>query len=113
MNFSKEPAVDQAIERCLAFIHTHFDQPLSLEDLSKAALRSKSHLVRTFKQQLGVSPLRYLLGLRLDRAKELMQNNQSLSEVALATGFYDQSHFNRYFKRFMGLNPTQYLALVE
>ncbi|MEL7250252.1 MAG: AraC family transcriptional regulator [Bacteroidota bacterium] len=113
MNFSKEPAVDQAIERCLAFIHTHFDQPLSLEDLSKAALRSKSHLVRTFKQQLGVSPLRYLLGLKLDRAKELMQNNQSLSEVALATGFYDQSHFNRYFKRFMGLNPTQYLALVE
>ena len=112
-SFSKEPALDQAVERCLTFIHSHFDQALSLEDMSKAALRSKSHLVRTFKQQLGVSPLRYLLGLKLDRAKELMQNCQSLSEVALATGFYDQSHFNRYFKRYMGLKPTQYLALVE
>ena len=106
-------AEDQAVQRCLAFMHRHYAQPLTLQDLSKAALRSKSHLLRTFKQQIGVSPLRYLLGLKVDRAKELILSKESLSEVAFATGFYDQSHFNRNFKRYTGLKPGQYRELVE
>lgn len=111
-NYQGEPIVDPAILRCLSYLHRHYDSNVRISDLGKISLRSTSHLQRTFKQQLGISPVRYLLALKVDKAKELMRQDISLSRIAQAAGFFDQSHFNRYFKQFAGLSPMNYRRIL-
>ncbi len=104
---------DDAIARCLEFMHHHFAEGLSLDDLSKVALRSSSHLLRTFRTQVGISPARYIMGLKIDNAKALIQTGHTLVDTALSTGFYDQSHFTRHFKKLAGLSPRAYQSLIR
>jgi AraC-like DNA-binding protein len=67
---------------------------------------SVRHLARAFRQSTGVPPHRWLLNRRVERAKELLPNsNLSLSDVALACGFGDQSHFTRTFTAAVRLSP--------
>ena len=74
---------------------------------------SASHFQRQFKQYFGISPIRYLQSLRVDRAKGLIKQNLSMTKVAYQTGFYDQSHFNKYFKLLTGMGPSQYQAIIR
>lgn len=103
---------DAAVLRCLEHMHEHYSERLSLDELSRIALRSSSHLLRTFRAQVGISPARYLMGLKIDRAKALIQSGHTLVDTALGTGFYDQSHFSRHFKQLAGLSPKAYQTLI-
>ena len=59
-------------------------------------------------REVGATPHTYLVARRVSRAKELLAGASPLSEVALACGFYDQSHFTRIFKAWSGVTPGQY-----
>jgi AraC-like DNA-binding protein len=79
---------------------------LSLADLAQACGLSIRHFTRAFRQSTGLSPHRWLVGQRVERAKALLQGSSStLSEIALACGFADQSHFSRLFSRATGTSP--------
>ena len=70
---------------------------------------SKSHFARIFKRTVGQSPVQFMLGIRIDRAKELLDfTDKSIAEVAEASGFSDQNYFARTFKKVTGMTPTQY-----
>lgn len=70
---------------------------------------SKPHFSRVFKRTTGMSPVQFLLGIRIDRAKELLDfTDQSITDIAEACGFQDQNYFARTFKKITGLTPTQY-----
>lgn len=99
--------------QALAYMHENFSAPVQLEDLSRAAFLSSSHFQRRFKQEFAISPMRYIQSLRIDKAKELIIRGNTMTEVALATGFYDQSHFNKYFKMLVGMRPSAYSAVVR
>lgn len=72
---------------------------------------SKYHLLRSFTKQKGISPYSYLETIRISEAKQLLENGYSPLEVALQTGFTDQSHFSNFFKKFIGLTPKQYMKI--
>lgn len=79
---------------------------LSLAQLSNACRLSCSHFSQAFRQTVGCPPHQWLLTQRVQRSKELMLNtDQSLSEIALATGFADQSHFTRVFSQRVKVSP--------
>jgi AraC family transcriptional regulator len=60
---------------------------------------------------MGVSPYRYVLTARIDKAKRLLRGSRlGVLDVALATGFADQSHFAKTFRRVTGAVPTAYRA---
>src|SRR5262249_54443541 len=64
-----------------------------------------------FRQSTGMSPHRFVLGRRVDRAKELLRNPAlSVLDVALQTGFTGQSHFTKVFRRIAGPTPSQFRA---
>jgi AraC family transcriptional regulator len=70
---------------------------------------SKGHFSRAFKRSLGLSPTAYVAIRRVERAKALMSSTREhLSEIALACGFTDQSHFTRWFRRIVGVSPGQW-----
>jgi AraC-like DNA-binding protein len=60
-----------------------------------------------------MTPHAYLRQVRVERAKEMLAAGLSISEVALAVGFFDQSHLTRYFKRILGLTPGTYATAIR
>jgi len=90
----------------LDFIHEHLDLSVSVFQLARLVDLSSSQFARMFKASTGVSPHRYQLNTRIGKAQELLlMKGESLSTVAVATGFADQSHFTRTFKRVTGVTP--------
>ena len=84
----------------------HLDEPIEVAALAGLAGRSPFHFTRVFSQSVGMSPHRYVVHLRLERAIELMRDGQSgLAEIAASTGFADQSHLSRWVRRVHGVSP--------
>jgi AraC family transcriptional regulator len=93
------------------YIMAHLDQPIEVAALASLAGRSPFHFTRVFAQSVGMSPHRYVVRLRLERAIELMRDGQSgLAEIAASTGFADQSHLSRWIRRVHGVSPTRLTA---
>ncbi len=90
------------------FIEAHLGDNMTLVSLANVAGVSAGYFSRLFRNSLGVAPHQYLLKRRLDRARNLLQNNrQSIAEIASVTGFSDQSHLTRHFKRRFGVTPQE------
>ena len=96
------------IRRARQFADESYMQDLTLNDLAAAAGLSRYYFLRAFRREVGVTPHAYLTGRRIAAAKTLLDGEAPLSEVALACGFYDQSHFTRSFKGCTGVTPGQY-----
>ena len=93
-------------QRICEYIESHLDQKIGLELLAAMAGHSIHHFVRAFHQSVGMPPHSYLLSRRLDRAEGMLRKTQlPLSEIAIATGFSDQSHLARHFRRRTGMSP--------
>ena len=79
---------------------------IALEELAHACRLSTSAFVRAFRKSVGMPPHQWLLQRRIDRAMELMRDRSlQLADVALSSGFADQSHFTRSFGRRVGRSP--------
>jgi AraC-like DNA-binding protein len=93
--------------RIYDYIESHLEAKISLEGLSSMAGLSPYHFARAFRQSFGTPPHGYLLQRRLERVKELIRDSKlPLSQIALATGFSDQSHLARHFRRQTGMSPS-------
>lgn len=88
------------------FIAAHLNQTLRVDDLARVACLSPSHFMRCFRHSTGLSPHRYLIRRRVERADELLRSgNVRVSEAAHEVGFCDQSHLDRHFRRRFGFSP--------
>jgi AraC-like DNA-binding protein len=102
-----------AVDICRDYIHSHFLEEVRLETLARLAGLSPYHLLRVFTQGVGLPPHAYLRQIRIAQARRLLRNNAPVAQVALESGFADQSHLNRWFKRFFGITPAQYRNCVQ
>lgn len=92
--------------RISEYIDSRLSENVSLDALAGIAGLSVFHFARAFRQTFGMPPHSYLLRRRIERALRLVQQTElSLSEIALSTGFSDQSHFARHFRRLTGMTP--------
>ena len=97
------------IRRALIYIHQNYEKEISVPFLAELAHLSPSRFRALFREATGLSPLDYLLVLRLNHARQLMlQTGSSIGEVARAVGYEDQLYFSRIFKKRTGLSPSAY-----
>lgn len=89
------------------YIHERYESNIKLNDISKLSGLSQFHALRIFKSLYGIPPRQYMINLRVEKAKELLQHHSS-TDVALKTGFFDQAHFIRSFKSRVGISPKQF-----
>ena len=90
------------------YIEGHLDEKIRLDGLAALTGLSTGHFARAFQQSVGVPPHTYLLRRRLEHVEHLLRETRTpLSEIALATGFSDQSHLARHFRRWAGVSPRQ------
>lgn len=95
------------------FLENHYMDNITLNDLCKLTGLSKYYLLRSFTKQKGISPYSYLETIRIDKAKKMLEQGILPIDVALQTGFTDQSHFSNFFKKFIGLTPKQYMNIFK
>jgi AraC-like DNA-binding protein len=89
-------------------IDARFRDTVTLRQASEQVHAHPAHLVRMFSREFGISPHRYLTGLRVDLARRLLLDGMPPSMAAAAVGFCDQSHLNRSFKKVLGTTPGRY-----
>ena len=99
---------NKAVATVRSYLEAHYADNISIETLSSLVGLSPYYLIRSFHQQVGLPPHSYQGQVRLLRAKQALHSPQSLAEVAIDVGFYDQSHLTRRFKRTFGITPGQY-----
>lgn len=108
MSGDREKPVPESVSRARRYIHEHHARPIDLDRIAAAASLSSNHLVRLFKQHLGVTPVRYLWDVRAERGADLLRaTGLSVSEVAYRVGFATPYHFSRVIKRRFGVSPRQ------
>ncbi len=92
-------------------VHGRFNDSLNLVEIANAVGVHPTHLARTFKKHYRTTVGEYVRRLRLDWAtRRLSETEDSIAEIALAAGFYDQSHFSHLFKQHTGFTPAEFRA---
>ncbi len=101
-------ALPQAMQRAIRLMQTHMETPLQIDELARRVGLSARQMERQFHANLAMTPARYYLSLRIDRAREmLLYTEQPVIEIAVAAGFASTSHFSKWFREFYQMRPTQ------
>ena len=104
--------IDYRVNLAILFIEANLNRQLSLNEIAQSINVSPWHLCRLFKMGTGTSVTQYLLGLRMEKAKELLETTcLRVKEIMNQVGIRDESHFARTFKKLFGFSPSQYRAL--
>jgi two-component system response regulator YesN len=103
--------MDQRVEKVIVLMKKNLQRRLTLTHMSLAVNLTPSHLCRVFKVEMGESPAKYFKWLRMQKAKELLENNSfNVKAVMRSVGLRDESHFVRDFEMIYGLTPAKYRA---
>lgn len=90
------------------FIHERYAEDVTLSELSTLTGLHKNYLLNVFTAEVGISPHRYLINIRISQARRLIKQGMPISEVATTTGFSDQSHLTREFRKHSLVTPGAY-----
>jgi len=97
------------LNKAINYIHTHYVEPLTLEDMSSICYMSKTYFCNVFKKQTGKTFIEYVNSLRLHKASQLLTNtNMRIYKISEAVGYNHVNYFTKQFSRIFGVNPGQY-----
>lgn len=106
---TKNPQSFDKIKQIIKYMEANYMQKITIAEIAKEIGVSASHFMKYFKNTMGVSFVEYLNEYRLTMAsKLLLSSNDSILEIAGATGFDNLSYFNRLFKKRFGMTPSSY-----
>ncbi len=115
-NFSEEnaPSVQtragrrsELVKAALSYIHLHFSEPITIDDICSAVSYSRSQVCHTFKEVTGKSPVDYINYIRCNQARVLLNSGQyTVSECARQSGFNTLSYFSKVYRKQMGVPPS-------
>lgn len=103
----------RSIQKVIEYINAYYAQNINLTELSTVAGVSPYHFTRIFDKELGITPHAYLIQTRIKKARQLLFSHKKLVDIAMDTGFNDQSHLNRRFKQILGVTPQQYRNIIQ
>lgn len=104
----------QEVERAVERMHHRFSEPFSLKEYADQCHMSPCWFTRLFHRQTGASPRRYLTGIRLNKARELLASSGfTVGDIAQAVGYPNALYFSRIFKKYVGISPSGYRGLHQ
>lgn len=95
------------VKKALDYIHGHFSEQVTLDELSRYVGVSRYYLSRSFREATGSSPIEYINTVRCKEARQLIERGSPVSEAARICGFDNMSYFTRTFKKNMGILPSK------
>lgn len=97
-----------AVENACRYMETYFDKDLSLQKVADHVGMNSTYFSLLFKEEMGKSYIKYLTGLRMERAKNLLREGVKVTDVSKIVGYYSYRHFSDLFKKNVGVTPGQY-----
>jgi signal transduction histidine kinase/AraC-like DNA-binding protein len=102
-------AAQRLVRQAMAYIHTHYAEPISRTALAHHVALSEDYLTSSFRAELGVTPIAYVNRYRVNQAKRLLiETEKSITEISLDVGFSDSGYFSRVFRREVGVSPEAF-----
>lgn len=109
----REERSGDIIRTAKKYIEDHFDKDISLDDVSRVVNISPYYFSKVFKEASGLNFIEYLTNIRIEKAKNLLENsNLSIKEICVSCGYTDPNYFSRSFKKNVGVTPTEYKEKV-
>ena len=99
----------QYLEKAYEYIRNNYSYPVKISGIARYIGIDRSYLYKLMMEELQMAPQQYLIEYRLNRAKEMLKNDQmTVTEIAYSCGFKDAPSFCRHFKKRNGITPKQY-----
>lgn len=97
------------VEQIVSYFEDHYSEKISLDRIAENMYLSTFYISKIFKSETGDAPIRHLINIRLEKAKEILEQNpgMSIKEVAARVGYEDAYHFSKQFKKHYGISPSQ------
>lgn len=89
-------------------LESYPEEQFPIDEMARAAFMSKYYFIRRFKEETGLTPHQFLMQNRVRKAQRFIKEYDTITEVALNTGFCDQSHLIKTFEKIVGLTPAAY-----
>lgn len=100
---------NENMEKVISLMYDNYNHPIDIKEYAKLCYVGEDHFIRVFKAYTGLTPYKYQLKIRIDRAVQMLENTSvSVAECAEVVGFGDTSYFSRVFKRYTGHCPSYY-----
>lgn len=97
------------VETAKEYIQNNYSKDISLDDVSRTVNISPYYFSKIFKEETGEGFVEYLTGIRIEKAKELLNTTEySMKEICSMVGYADPNYFSRSFKKNVGVTPTEY-----
>lgn len=114
----KEEAVNgnkRVVEMIKEIIRSQYNKELKLEEISQLVFLNPKYMSRMFKNETGINITDYLVYVRIEKAKKLIQESMEMKvyEVANLVGYADSVYFNKIFKRLVGVTPLEYRNKIQ
>ena len=107
--FSETDKGNLHIRKALRYMAAHYAEPLRIADVAETLRLSPGYFAALFRQTVGESFNAYLMRIRIEESKLLLLSTaDSLTDIAVALGFSDQSYFCKVFKKHVGISPGKY-----
>lgn len=103
------------VSQITKYMEEHYQEKISLDQIAANIYLSSFYISKLFKSETGDTPINYLISLRMNKARQLLDENPecSIQSVASAVGYEDAYHFSKLFKKYYGLSPLHYKARGE
>ncbi|MCM1190164.1 MAG: AraC family transcriptional regulator [bacterium] len=97
------------VEQIVSYFEDHYSEKISLDQIAENMYLSPFYISKIFKSETGDAPIRHLINIRLEKARETLENGWegSIQEVAASVGYDDAYHFSKLFKKRYGISPSQ------
>ncbi|MFY9139168.1 MAG: helix-turn-helix domain-containing protein [Thermacetogeniaceae bacterium] len=107
--YSRDQSKFSIVEQVADYLKKHYTEDININNVAEAVHYSPYYLSRLFKEEIGLTIIEYLTEIRLAAARNLLENTElNLHQIALRSGYQDQSYFSRLFKKHIGITPNEY-----
>lgn len=108
----ESPNRKYVVKQMIRYFNEHYHEKISLDQIAKNMYLSTFYISKIFKAETGDTPINYLIELRMEKARDLMESSPDLSIQAIASmvGYEDAYHFSKLFKKHFGAAPSKYRA---
>ncbi|MHA6480378.1 response regulator [Paenibacillus sp. strain BS8-2] len=97
-----------AVEKAIRYVNDHYGKDLTQQEVADYIEMNVTYFSLLFKEEMGMSYIKYVTTIRMEKAKELLAEGTSIQMISEKVGYYHARHFAEVFKKYTGLTPGQY-----